>query len=328
VRLQFIQPALLVILLGIAASGCTLEVDASDYIAQCEPGLIRCEGTTIQMCSDDGKVFEVIEECTEGSTCLDAACTPLDDDFDEEPPGESTGSDIAGPPTAWTPPEGDPKLGQLFGITAHISIQTAFPGSFVDIGICEGSTVVAIPDHPAACAHSLFLRITRTNHNLEGMFWHHAPENASPVPLETSPIPMDPEDVFVLGWTDYSMEGVPDDSVRISMSLKSLSGISATAFATAELPLDHVQTFGVWNWETDGDEEAVLAGTLSALNVEIVNAPALTVADLLTVGTQTGDFITSGPEDAHAEFFSTSMEVGAIQLPIQEALTSESSNLP
>jgi hypothetical protein len=327
-RLHFSHNLLLLALLGATTIGCTFLVDASDYIAQCEPGMIRCDDTAVMQCADNGKVFEVLEQCGEESTCLDGACTSVPEEDGEETQGESTGDPVVSPPTHWNPPVGDPKLGQIFGIVAHLSIQTAFPGAFVDVGICEGSNVVTIPEHPDACAHSLFVRITRTSYGLEGMFWHHGPEDEAPVALETEPIPMDPDDVFVLGLTDYTTEGVPEGAVRISMSLKSLSGANTTAFATAELPLTHVQTFGAWNWETHGDEDAVLSGTLSALEVEITDAPALSIEDLLNAGIQTGDFVTSSPTEPYAAFFSSQTEAGAIQLPIQEALMADLDDLP
>jgi len=310
-------------------TGCTWQVDASDYIAQCEPGFIRCDGSDVLQCASDGKSFDLLEACEEGSTCLDGTCTPLGDGVSEESGGESGGEgSIATPPTNWTPPAGDPKLGQVFGIVAHLSIQTAFPGAFVDVGICAGSAVVTIPDHPTACADSLFVRITRSHHGLEGMFWHHGPEDDAPVPLESEPILLDPDDVFVLGFTDYATEGVAPGFIRISMSLKSLAGITPTAFATAEVPVEHVQAFGAWNWETEGDPDASLSGTLAALEVEIVGAPALTIADLLELGIHTGDFVTSDSDAPSAEFYSAQDEAGAIQLPIQEAMAGQGENPP
>lgn len=293
--------------------GCTMQVDATDYIKKCKPGSQRCNGSLIEECASNGKSYEIIQICAQTEQCIDAVCSTagLPGADVVGPPTDGTGApDLTGPPPQTIPTTPTPsKLGNRVNISGTFSIDQSLPGGFVDFGFCSGTTPAYPAELGATCRGSLFFRVAHENTGLVGTFFRHEANN---VPKKLSePLFLDPNDVFSLQFKDYTTETDQiDEMVMTGALVAAFSGVGAAV--TETVPISDLAVFGLWNYRDSGDDEEALSGELAGLSLSFMNGEAMTTEEFFSLSGEVGDVITSPPTADVIGFYFSAAEQGAM----------------
>jgi len=307
-------------LLALATSGCTLQVDATDYISYCSPGYERCGDLGIETCVDDGTAFQITQLCDEGEQCVDLAC------ISGEELAEATGKQPnpdwdpsitdtvdAGPSTPFVPPPG--KLGNELKLRINLQIVEALEGSFIDVGMCSGANAASVPNAHPICAGSLFFRITQKDNKLEAMLYRHETGADRLVPLLTESFPISTEDVYRISIEDYKEEGLEADLIRLSLVI---SGVFSkeSVYHSELLARSDVGVFGLWNFESEETNEQSLEGLISSFGLSIHGSDEWTLFDFFTASNESGGFAQNQPNDSVLGFYVTNSVAAGMQISL------------
>jgi hypothetical protein len=312
------------ILVFVACSwlGCTVQVDATDYISYCSPGYERCGSLGIETCVEDGTAFQITLLCAENEQCVDLKCISGEELAEAtgkkpEPDGGPSVSDTvdAGHTTPFVPPPG--KLGNELKMRVHLQIAEALSGSYVDIGLCPGATAASIPNEHPICAGGLFFRIAQNDTALEAMLYRHQTDSNRLVPLLSEPFPMSLEDVYRVSFEDYKEEDLAEDLIRISLVLSGLFS-KESVYHSELLSRTDVGVFGLWNFESEETNEESLEGLVSSFSLSIHGSEEMTLFDFFTTSSETGGFAQNLPNDSVLGFYVTNSVASGMQISLQE----------
>ena len=266
--------------------GCTVQVDATDYISYCSPGYERCGALGIETCVEDGTAFQITLLCTENEQCVDLQCISGEELAEAtgkkpDPDWDPSVSDPvdAGPTTPFVPPPG--KLGNELKLRVHLQIAEALSGSYIDVGLCPGATAASIPNEHPICAGGLFFRIAQKDTGLEAMLYRHQTDTERLVPLLTEPFPMSLEDVYRVSFEDYKEDDLAEDLIRISLVISGLFS-KESVYHSELLSRTDVGVFGLWNFESEDTDEESLEGLISSFSLVIHGSEEMTLFDFFT----------------------------------------------
>ncbi|GMV42927.1 MAG: hypothetical protein AMXMBFR64_46430 [Myxococcales bacterium] len=324
------RPTLLLTLACLsAASGCTLQVEAADYIGVCAAGAERCKGASVQACSADGDRWLTREVCPADQICRDAACVPPDAPLLEPDGGEGDAAgdavvtptvDIVIPPLA---DGGPPTFGSVVDVTVRLQIVAALPGGYVDLGFCAGPLAGPVQGGPPTCAGAFFLRIERTGTGLWGQLYVHDPTDGTMEPKlwdqeagVAAPVLLFPGELYELRLRDYAQQ-VSDAGER-TMSFE-LRGFATSAWASqvVSVPDASLATFGLWNLDTAGTDEQALQGAASSVDIRIDQAQSWDIKDFSTLASTQGAILQSNRGNAVLDFHVTRAVAGLALLPLR-----------
>lgn len=320
--------------LGVTAAllltGCTVSVEAGDYVNACQAGHQRCKGDLVQECSPDESGYITATVCGPAERCLDAKCEPISGSApaDAGLDGGAATSDVPYVIDLTIPPlpdAGPSAMGANIDAIARIKVVQALDGGFVDVGFCTGAMAHVLDDAHAVCDGSLFLRIGRSGAGMRAQIYQHESGGTTLAPLlvnpsgDGEPLSLLEGEMVELRFQDFGDE--PDDSATRSLSF-TLTGTTGGSFAAgaATVPKETLSTFGLWNLETSGTADEVLEGMLAGFSVTLNRPPGaspsapetLGLLDFLAMASEQGGVVQSPATSPYLDFFVRNDTVGAL----------------
>jgi hypothetical protein len=304
--------------------GCTLRVDAADYITACEAGALRCAGDAVERCKDNGKGFETFYTCHSHEACIEAECRAVG-----PVPGTADGYYVpdAGPdataepedtaPADVSPPDPVPRSGIV-----RVKIAESLPGGHLDVGFCAGAATAEVTGLGAVCAGSVFVRFEAGDKALTAQAWVAAPGAETADALFLAPLPIDPADVYEVRIEDLAGSGPVGGEYLVGVSVRGIFGGTAD-FASIDLPEAQLAVFGLWNLEAGGSDEAAIEAVVSGLTIGTGGTEVINVPEFLQLSTDEGGVLVGGDAATWLSVYLTDAAAGALRMALSAAQRQE-----
>lgn len=315
----------------LVSGGCTVHIDAADYITACRPGYVRCDGNRVMVCAESGDEFVLAEDCGDAALCQQAQCVStappigVGDAYvgqrDSSPDSaQDAGAEDGGGDGADADEDEDEDTDRpptALAIDIRVQFVESIAPGFVDMGFCASPAAIQLPvgaAQSAICANSTFWRLSRTPSGLRVAAYTH--DTAQGLVAIAGPFEYDPAEVVALRWVDTEQVN-PDTNKRV-YRLETI-GLLGGEFAVASVELDGgaVSGFGIWNVESTPGASGAVQGVMSAVRIVGSAYGADVTTPLLSeLSTSDGNLLQSPLSSDFLSFFTSNAEIGWLILPL------------
>lgn len=320
-RSHFIRISPIPLLLTWILSGCTLQVDAVDYVSACNPNYSRCADNEIQECRSDGSGFDVVQTCESTERCIELECIPNLEAASIPLPGASQGQNAleegesGGEATTATQDPIPPYVFDGTVIRIQFQITESTPGGFMDMGLCNGIPLIGVGDD-TYCEEALFLRIADDGNVLRAGVYTDSAEETTLQEIPGTQASLKREDIytFLLTIQPYSIE--EESSVTTTLTL--IGNFSGAIFQTnSTLISTRIGAVGIWNFDEDSGPEKALAGNI--VNTEFLRGEEffLSTPEFLQYAAIEGISFQINPDSHAASFYLSGKEENSALLSLE-----------